>query len=176
MISSAWDINLPSTPTLSLFCSCVCFCLYCPLKCISFHKFSRQLSVPSLCSCGFISALLVLSTIYVFMKVSFSYDVIPSGLRASNTNELPTKLSSWFAGKSSNQFWVTTLNDITFHTRIIHPRDSLLHPDSVCLIPNLDFFFLLFFFVSNMCMAQLSKYQFKNPKNVGFFNWILGIF
>ena len=27
-----------------LFCSCVYFCLYCPFNCISFHKFSRQLS------------------------------------------------------------------------------------------------------------------------------------
>ena len=26
----------------SLFCSCVCFCLYGPFNCISFHKFSRQ--------------------------------------------------------------------------------------------------------------------------------------
>ena len=28
-----------------LFCFCVCFCLYVPFNCISFHKFSRQLSV-----------------------------------------------------------------------------------------------------------------------------------
>ena len=27
-----------------LFCSCVCFCLYSPFNCISFHKFSQQLS------------------------------------------------------------------------------------------------------------------------------------
>ena len=25
-----------------LFCSCVCFCLYGPFRCMSFHKFSRQ--------------------------------------------------------------------------------------------------------------------------------------
>ena len=41
-----------------LFCSCVCFCLYGPFNCISFHKFSRQLSAFSLCSSGLISALL----------------------------------------------------------------------------------------------------------------------
>ena len=59
-----------------LFCSCVYFCFYGPFNCISFHKFSQQLSVFSLCSSGLISALLVLSTIYLFMKVSFSPDII----------------------------------------------------------------------------------------------------
>ena len=62
-----------------LFSSCVYFCLYGPFNRISFHKFSWQLSVFSLCSSGLISALLVLSTIYLFMKVSFSPDIIPSG-------------------------------------------------------------------------------------------------
>ena len=52
------------------FCSCVCFCLYSPFNCISFHKFSRQQSVFSLCSSGPISALLVLSNIHLFMRVS----------------------------------------------------------------------------------------------------------
>ena len=37
-----------------LFCSCVCFCLYEPYNCISFHKFSRQLCLFSLCSPGLI--------------------------------------------------------------------------------------------------------------------------
>ena len=36
---------------------------------ISFQKFSRQLSVFSFCSSGLASALLVLSTIHLFMKV-----------------------------------------------------------------------------------------------------------
>ena len=64
----------------SLFCSCVCFCLYGPFKCISFHKFSRQLSAFSPSSSGLTSALLVLSTMYLFMKVSLSPDVILCGL------------------------------------------------------------------------------------------------
>ena len=63
----------------SLFCSCVYFCLFGPFNCISFHKFSWQLSAFQLCSSGLVSALLVLSTIYHFMKVSFSPDMIPSG-------------------------------------------------------------------------------------------------
>ena len=67
-------------------CSLVYFCLYGPFNCISFHKFSQQLSVFSLCSCGLISTPLVLSTIYLFMKVSFSPDIIPSGWLAQNTN------------------------------------------------------------------------------------------
>ena len=60
-----------------LFCSCVHFCLYGPFNCISFHKFSRQLSALLLGFSRFY-ALLVLSTIYLFMKVSFSPDKTPS--------------------------------------------------------------------------------------------------
>ena len=51
------------------FCSCVYFCLYGPFNSISFQKFSRQLSAFSLRSSGLISASLVLSTMYLFMKV-----------------------------------------------------------------------------------------------------------
>ena len=60
-----------------LFCSCICLCLYGLFNCISFHKFSRQLSAFSLCSPGLTSALLVLSTIlYLFVKVSLIPDII----------------------------------------------------------------------------------------------------
>ena len=70
-----------------LFCSCVCFCLYGPFNCISFHKFSRQLSAFSLCSSGLIFALLVLSIIYLFMKVSLSPDICGwLGLKHQQTN------------------------------------------------------------------------------------------
>ena len=55
-----------------LFCSRVCFCLYGPFNCILFDKFSQQLSGLSPCSSGLISALFVLSTICLFMQVSFS--------------------------------------------------------------------------------------------------------
>ena len=73
------DLNQPSLPTL-YFCSCVCFCLYGPFTCISFHKFSRQLSAFSLCCSGPISALLlVLNYISLFIKVSLSPDTIFSG-------------------------------------------------------------------------------------------------
>ena len=51
-----------------LFCSCVYFCLYGPFNCISFHEFSRQLSIFSLCCSGLMFALLVTSTIHLFMK------------------------------------------------------------------------------------------------------------
>ena len=57
------------------FLFCVC-CLYGPSNCISFPKFSRQLSAFLLCCSGYISALLFLSIIYLFMKVSFSPDII----------------------------------------------------------------------------------------------------
>ena len=59
-----------------LFCFCVYSCLHDPFNCISFHEFSRQLSAFLLCSSGLISALLVLSTIHLFMKVSLSPDII----------------------------------------------------------------------------------------------------
>ena len=62
-----------------LFCSCVCFCLNAPFNWISFHKFSLQLSIFSLCSSGLISALWVLSTICLCMKVSLSPDIILYG-------------------------------------------------------------------------------------------------
>ena len=76
-----FDIKPTELAHSCLFCSCVCFCLYGPFNCISFHKFSRQLSAFSLCSSGPISALLVLSTICLFLKVSFgpSPDVILCG-------------------------------------------------------------------------------------------------
>ena len=80
-----YDINQLSLPTPCLFCSCVYFYLYGPFNCLSFHKFSWQLSVFSLCSFELISALLVLSTIYLFMKVFFSPDIILSGWPAQNT-------------------------------------------------------------------------------------------
>ena len=44
--------------------------------CTSSHKFSGQLSAFSLCSSGLICALLVLSTVCLFMNVSFSPNVI----------------------------------------------------------------------------------------------------
>ena len=66
-----------------IFCSFICFCLYGPFNFISFREFSRQLSVFSLCSSGLSSSLLVLSTIYLFMKVCFSPDIIPSGCLGS---------------------------------------------------------------------------------------------
>ena len=62
-----------------IFCSCVYYCLYGPFNCISFHQFYQQLSVFWLCSSGLMFALLVLSILYLFMKVSFSPDIIPSG-------------------------------------------------------------------------------------------------
>ena len=66
-----------------LFCSCDCFCLYGLFNCISFHRFSQQLSVFFLCSSCVSSALLVLSTTFLFMKVSFSPDIIPRGCLGS---------------------------------------------------------------------------------------------
>ena len=69
-----------------LFRSCVSFCLYGHVNCISIHKFFRQFSAFSICSSGLISALLVLSIIYLFTKVSLSPDIILCGWRGLRTN------------------------------------------------------------------------------------------
>ena len=66
-------------PFKKKFCSRVCFCLCSPFNCNSFYKFSRQLSAFSLSSSGLISALLLLSTIDLFSKVSLSPDLILCG-------------------------------------------------------------------------------------------------
>ena len=84
LFSAQW--NGDYVPVLSVdmvfymcVCVCVCFCFFVCFvlfNCISFHSFSRHLSAFWLCSSAFISALLVLSTIYPFMKVFCSLDII----------------------------------------------------------------------------------------------------
>ena len=66
------DIKRPSLPIPFYSVLVSIFSLYGPFNCISFHKFSRQLSVFSLRSSGLSSALSVLSTICLFIKVFFS--------------------------------------------------------------------------------------------------------
>ena len=72
------------------FCSCVYICLNDPFNCISFHKFSRQLPAFSLCSSSLISAFLVLSAVYLFMKVSFSPDITPQWGAADAEIKVPS--------------------------------------------------------------------------------------
>ena len=68
-----------------LFCSCVYFSVYGPFTCIIvlllvlllFHSMNSPDNSPFSDS-GLISALMVLSTIYLLMKVSFSPDMIHS--------------------------------------------------------------------------------------------------
>ena len=78
--TSGGDVTKPAELAHSFsFCSCVYFCLYRPFNCISLHKFSRQFFVFSFCSAALISVFLVLSTVYLFMKVSLSPDIILCG-------------------------------------------------------------------------------------------------
>ena len=53
-----------------LFCSCVCFYLYGAFNCISFSKFSRQLSTYSLCSSGLISICFTGPFNYMYISLS----------------------------------------------------------------------------------------------------------
>ena len=64
-----FDINQPSLPTPFYPVLVSFFYLYGPFNCISFRKFSRQLSAFSLSSSGLTSALLVLSTSYLFISL-----------------------------------------------------------------------------------------------------------
>ena len=75
MAFMSFDTSQPSFPT-PFYCALgVSFCFCGPLNCISFHKFCQQLSAFSLCSSGFVSALSVLSTINIFLKVSLNFSL-----------------------------------------------------------------------------------------------------
>ena len=83
---SLWPFQLYFIPKILLKTLCCLtlffqsyFCFYRPSNCIQLKKFSRKLSAFSLCSSGLISALLVLSTTYRFIKVSFSPDILLCG-------------------------------------------------------------------------------------------------
>ena len=65
-----FDINQVNLTLLFFLFLCLCLCGF--FNFISFYKCSRQLSAFSLSSSGLISAVLVLSTIYLFVKVSLS--------------------------------------------------------------------------------------------------------
>ena len=73
------DINQPNLPTPFYSVLVPISVFYSPFNCISFYKFFRQLSAFSLSSSGLHSVLLVLSTVYLFMKVSLSPDIFLSG-------------------------------------------------------------------------------------------------
>ena len=70
-----FDINEPSLPT-PFYSVLLSVAIFMALSTVSFHKFFRQLSAFSLFSFGLISAILVLSTMHLFMKVSLS----PNGI------------------------------------------------------------------------------------------------
>ena len=87
---------LPTPFVLCLFLS------YGLFNCISFNTFSRQLSPfsLSLCSFGLNSALLVLSTIYLYLEVFLSPDIILYGWLDLSTN-WPDYLNCWFLGNQT---------------------------------------------------------------------------
>ena len=89
------DLNQPTLSTPFLFRSRVCFRLYDPFNCISFHTLSRQLSAFSLCSSGLIFASLALSTIiplYEGLLQPWYYPVWLTGLKTP-TNPLSNLIS-----------------------------------------------------------------------------------
>ena len=73
------DINEPSLPT-PFYSVLVSVSVYMALSTV-FHSINSSDNSPffALCSCGLSSALLILSTMYIFMKVFFSPDIIPIG-------------------------------------------------------------------------------------------------
>ena len=74
-----FDINLPNSPTPFYSILGSIFCLCGAYNCVSSIDSPNKLSAFSLCSSGLTSALLVLSTLYLFIKVSFSPDIILCG-------------------------------------------------------------------------------------------------
>ena len=66
-----FNINQPSLPT-PFSSVLVSFSVYGPFNCISFHELSKQFSTFSLRSPNLISALLSLSTVYIFINVSLN--------------------------------------------------------------------------------------------------------
>ena len=74
--------NQPSLPALFILFLCVFLSLW-PFHLYLIPYSLPQLSIFSLCSSGLISALLVLSTIHLFVKVSFSPYIIHSCCLAS---------------------------------------------------------------------------------------------
>ena len=66
---NVYDINPPSLPTPFNSVLVSVFFSYGSFNYISFHKFSQKFPAFSLCSPSLISALLVLSTVYLFVKV-----------------------------------------------------------------------------------------------------------
>ena len=72
------DINQPSLPT-PFYSVPVSISVFMALSTVFQSINSPKSPFFSLCSSGLSSALLILSTIYLFMKVFLSPDVIPSG-------------------------------------------------------------------------------------------------
>ena len=109
-----WHIPTELAHSFS-FGTYVYFCLCGRFSGISFRKFSQRLSVFSLCSSGLISALLFLTTMYLFMKVSFSPDIFfvwLTGLKAP-TNCLAHSLSLsfyLFPSRSLMHMWSLTMH------------------------------------------------------------------
>ena len=100
-----------------LFCSCICFCLYGSFNCISIHRFSWQLSVFSLCSSGLVSALLLLSTMYISLWKSPSALIFITlcgwlGIKHQLTNQ-PTN-HVWFAWREHH---ITNFILVSNHSR-----------------------------------------------------------
>ena len=112
-----------------LFHSCVYFCLYGPFNCISLHEFSWQISVFSPCSSGLISALLVLCTICLFMKFSFSLNIISSGWLGSK-HQLTT-LHNDLSSASPEEHIISQVN-LYMTVEVLQPLSHILQP--------LDFF------------------------------------
>ena len=72
------DINQPGLPT-PFYSVLVSISVFMALSTVFHSIYSPDNSVFSVYSSGLITALLVLSTVRLFMKVSFSPDIIPSG-------------------------------------------------------------------------------------------------
>ena len=94
-----WSGGYGSMFLTPFYCFCVWFCLYGPFNCVSFHKFSPQLSAFSLFYSSLISALLVLSILHLFMKVSFSHGLVSWCFEPSQPQRIKSGLNTYFTPK-----------------------------------------------------------------------------
>ena len=113
------DIKQPSLPTLFILFLCLCL----SFKALSpvFNSINSPDNSPlSDCSAGLISALLVLSTTYLFTKVSLSPDIILCGwlgLKHQLTNQL-TLRDIFIPFQILSQGWKNCLNHRVLPVRI----------------------------------------------------------
>ena len=113
-----FDIKSTELAHSFLLCSCVYFCLYGPFNCISFHKFSRQLSTFSL---FFQSSFFLIGPFNISMKVSFSPVLILCGWLGLKRQQTNLFMEASFSPNIIFCGWQDWKHQLTYYS-ILDPR------------------------------------------------------